>query len=191
MAMFIIGSRNVDTGAGACCCINCSLVSLASFSTLTSCIQRKETRASTGRSSHWPRDCDVWCCWRSILLQLYPTREEGCDCQSYRTQRIFVLLKKNSPITSGHKASLCYKETEPLLLINIIYYLFKNSFLHLYMWADRVNAGNLQTKGTTGKLGEATRKRKEAHPKLVPLTSTTQKGDEWNAGEHASATGGH
>lgn len=95
----------------------------------------------------------------------------------------FVLLKKNSPITSGHKASPCYKETDPLLLINIIYYLFKNSFLHLYMLADRVNAGNLQTKGTAGKLGEATRERKEAQPQLVPLTSATQQGDEWECWE--------
>lgn len=59
------------------------------------------------------------------------------------------------------------------------------------MLADRINAGNLQTKGTAGKLGEATGERKEAHPTLVSLTSTTQQGDEQNAAEHSSATRGH
>lgn len=59
------------------------------------------------------------------------------------------------------------------------------------MLADRINAGNLQTKGTAGKLGDVTGERKETHPVLVSPTSTAQQGKERNAGEHSFATRGH
>jgi hypothetical protein len=65
-----------------------------------------------------------------------------------RLKGFFVLLKKRkSPLTFGHEASLCYKETESLLLINIIYYLFKNSFLHLYMLADKSKCRQFTNQG--------------------------------------------
>lgn len=43
------------------------------------------------------------------------------------------------------------------------------------MLADRISAGNLQTKGTARKWGEAARERAEAHQSWHPLTSATQR----------------
>lgn len=43
------------------------------------------------------------------------------------------------------------------------------------MLADRINAGNLQTKGLQEKMGRGSREREEPHPRRAPLTSTTQR----------------
>lgn len=66
------------------------------------------------------------------FLELHLVKEEGYDSHWNRNQCISTYLKKKIHDSSQHKVFPCYKESEQAfpLLINIIYYLFKNSFLH-------------------------------------------------------------
>lgn len=55
-----------------------------------------------------------------------------------------------------------------LLLINIIYYVFKNSFLHFVHVGWQNKCRQFTNHGTAGKMGRGSRERGEAHPELAP-----------------------
>lgn len=92
--------------------------------------------------------------------------EEGYDYHSNRTQRAFNLLKKFTIIPDTKYFHIIKKQSRhSLLLINIIYYLFKNSFLHFVHVGWQNKCRQFTNQGDCRKIGWGNWGEKRGTPK--------------------------